>query len=60
MKDKIIKREKLHAKSKKILTETNILEYKEYKNKNLTNQRIAERDYFREQFDLQTHDMGKL
>ena len=33
--------------------------YKEYKNKNLTNQRIAEKDYFRKQFDLQSHDIGK-
>ena len=59
LKDEIIKREKLHAKSKKTPTEANILEYKEYKNKNLTNQRIAERDYFRKEFDLQSHDMGK-
>ena len=59
LKDEIIKQEKLHAKSKKTPTEANILEYKEYKNKNLTNQQIAEKDYFRKQFDLQTHDMGK-
>ena len=57
--DEIIKRKKLHAKSKKTPTEANILEYKEYKNTNLTNQRIAETDYFRKQFDLQTHDMRK-
>ena len=59
LKDEIIKREKLHARSKKTLTEANILGYKEYKNKNLTTQRIAERDYFRKQFDLQSRDMGK-
>ena len=49
----------LHAKSKKTPTKTNIFEYKENKKKNLTNQRIEERDYSRKQFDLQTHDMGK-
>ena len=59
LKDEIIKRVKLQGKSMTTPTEGNILEYKEYKNKNLTNQQIAERDYFRKQFDLQTHDMGK-
>ena len=29
------------------------------KYKNLTNQQIAERDYFRKQLDLQIHDIGK-
>ena len=33
--------------------------YKEFKNKNLTNQRIAERNYFQKQFDLQDCNMGK-
>ena len=32
--------------------------YKEFKNKNLTNQRIAERNYFQKQFDLQDCNMG--
>ena len=50
--------EKIYMQRKKNPTEANILEYKEYKNKSLTNQRIAEKDCFRKQFDLQTHDIG--
>ena len=37
----------------------NIQIYKEFKNKNLKNQRIAERNYFQKQFDLQDRNMGK-
>ena len=59
LKDENIQREKLHAKSKTTPTEANILEYKEFMNNNLTYQQIVERDSFRKQSYLQTHDMGK-
>ena len=50
IKEEISKREKLHMKSKKTPTKVNIHMYEEYKNKNLINQQIAERDYFGKQF----------
>ena len=59
LKDEIKQREKLFIKSKRNPSQINIQIYKEFKNKNLTNQRIAERNYFQKQFDLQDHNMGK-
>ena len=59
LKDEIKQREKLFIKSKINPSQINIQIYKEFKNKNLTNQRIAERNYFQKQFDLQDRNMGK-
>ena len=59
LKDEIKQREKLFIKSKRNPSQMNIQIYKEFKNKNLTNQRIAERNYFQKQFDLQDCNMGK-
>ena len=46
LKDEIKQREKLFIKSKRNPSQMNTQIYKEFKNKNLTNQRIAERNYF--------------
>ena len=54
----ILHRKKLFVKSKRNPSQINIQIYKEFKNKNLTNQRIAERNYFQKQFDLQDRNMG--
>ena len=43
--------------SKKEPTPQNIENYKKFKNKNLTNQRKAERNYYREQFELHKSDL---
>ena len=59
LKDKIKQREKIFIKSKRNPLQMNIQIYKEFKNKNLTNQRIAELNYFQKQFDLQDRNMGK-
>ena len=59
LKDENKQREKLFIKSKRNPSQINIQIYKEFKNKNLTNQRIAERNYFQKQFDLQDCNMGK-
>ena len=59
LKDEIKQREKLFIKSKRNPSQINIQIYKEFKNKNLTNQRIAERNYFQKQFDLHDRNMGK-
>ena len=40
-------------------TSDNIRNYKQYKNKNLSKQRKAERDYYREQFEIHQHDLKK-
>ena len=59
LKDEIKQREKIFIKSKRNPSQINIQICKEFKNKNLTNQRIAERNYFQKQFDLQDRNMGK-
>ena len=59
LKDEIKQREKLFIKSKRNPSQMNTQIYKEFKNKNLTNQRIAERNYFQKQFDLKDCNMGK-
>ena len=59
LKDEIKQREYIFKKSKRNLSQINIQIYKEFKNKNLTTQRIAERKYFQKQFDLQDRNMGK-
>ena len=43
--------------SKKEPTSANIENYKKFKNLNLTNQRQAERKYYREQFELHQSDL---
>ena len=40
-------------------TTENINNYKRYKNKNLSKQRKAERDYYREQFEIHQYDLKK-
>ena len=57
--DEIKQREKIFIKSKRNPSQINIQIYKEFKNENLTNQRITERNYFEKQFDLQDRNMGK-
>ena len=59
LKDEIKQREKLFIKSERNPSQINIQIYKEFKNKKLTNQRIAEINYFQKQFDLQDRNMGK-
>ena len=46
LKDEIKQREKLFTKSKRNPSQIKIQIYEEFKNKNLANQRIAERNYF--------------
>ena len=46
LKDEIKQREKLFIKSKRNPSQIKIQIYKEFKNKNLANQRIAEINYF--------------
>ena len=41
-------------------TQKNRDNYKKYKNINLSNQRKAERDFYREQFDLHQTDLKKI
>ena len=57
LKDEIKQSEKLFIKSKRNPSQINIQIYKELKKK-LTNQRIAERNHFQKQFDLQDRNMG--
>ena len=52
-------RDKLFVISKKKPTTENIKKYKTFKNKNLSNQRQAERKYYHEQFELNTNDLKK-
>ena len=50
-------RDHLYMMERKNLTSDNMINYKQYKNKNLSKQRKAERDYYREQFELHQHDL---
>ena len=59
LKNEIKIRDNLYHLSKRIPTRTNIDNYKKYKNMNLSNQRKAERNYYREQFDLQKTDLKR-
>ena len=45
-------REKILIISKKIPTELNIQKYKSFKNRNLADQRAAERAHYKEQFGI--------
>ena len=59
LKNEIKIRDKLFLLSRQIPTQENNENYKKYKNMNLSNQRKAERNYYREQFDLHKTDLKK-
>ena len=59
IKKDIIQREKLHCISKKFPTELNIQKYKSFKNQNLSDQRAAERSYYKDQFGIFGDDLRK-
>ena len=59
LKKEIEIRDRLFQISKKNPTTENIKAYKTYKNKNLSNQRQAEKIYYREQFELNVNDLKK-
>ena len=59
LKSEIQVRDKLFVQSKKHPTQENKNNYKRYKNMNLSKQRKAERDYYREQFNLHQTDLKK-
>ena len=60
LKNDIKIRDRLYIIQKKNPTPENIINYKQYKNKNLTKQRKAEREYYHEQFEIHQHDLKKL
>ena len=60
LKSEIKVRDKLFIQSKKHPTQENKDKYKQYKNINLSKQRKAERDYYREQLDLHQTDLKKI
>ena len=57
LKNEIKIRDKLFLLSRQIPTKKNKDNYKKYKNVILSNQRKAERNYYREQFDLHKTDL---
>ena len=59
LKNEIIEREILFIYKKKYPTQENIDVYKKYRNKNLSNQRKNERNYYKEQFELNENDIRK-
>ena len=59
LKADIILREKLLIISKKIPTKLNIQKYKSFKNRNLADQRAAERAHYKEQFVIFSDDLKK-
>ena len=59
LKADIVLREKLLIISKKIPTELNIQKYKYFKNRNLADQRAAERAHYKEQFGIFSDDLKK-
>ena len=59
LKADIVLREKLLIISKKIPTELNIQKYKSFKNRNLADQRAAERAHYKEQFGIFSDDLKK-
>ena len=58
-KNEIKIRDKLYLLSKQIPTQANKDNYKKYKNCNLSNHRKAERNYYKEQFDLHKTDLKR-
>ena len=59
LKNEIIERERLFIYKKKYPTQENIDVYKKFRNKNLSNQRKTERNYYKEQFELNENDIRK-
>ena len=59
LKNDIKIRDNLYQIKRKNPTSENIANYKKYKNENLTRQRKAERDYYREQFEIHKNDLKK-
>ena len=59
LKNDIKIRDRLYIIKRKNPTSDNIKKYKQYKNQNLSKQRKAERDYYREQLELHQHDLKK-
>ena len=59
LKNDIKIRDHLYIIQKKNPIPENIINYKQYKNKNLTKQRKAEREYYHEQFEIHQHDLKK-
>ena len=59
IKKDIIQREKLHFISKTFPTELNIQKYKSFKNQNLSDQKAAERSYYKDQFGILGDDLRK-
>ena len=59
LKADIALREKILIISKKIPTELNIQKYKSFKNRNLADQRAAERAHYKEQFGIFGDDLKK-
>ena len=59
LKDDIKKRDKLFLLSRRYPTMENKEKYKQYKNRNLSDQRKAERNYYTEQFELNKNDLRK-
>ena len=57
LKKEIIERERLFIYKKKYLTQENKDKYIKFRNQNLSNQRKAERDYYQEQFELNSNDL---
>ena len=59
LKNDIKIRDRLYTIQKKNPSSDSIKQYKQYKNQNLSKQRKAERDYYREQFEMHKHDLKK-
>ena len=56
LKKEILERERLHLLSKNHPTDSNIQDYRDIKNKNLSNQRAAERNYYKNEYELHGND----
>ena len=59
LRSEIVEREKLQKIKNRLPSKENIEKYKKYKNANLTKQRKAERDYYKQQFELYEDDLRK-
>ena len=59
LKKEIIERERLFIYKKKYPTQENKEKYKKFRNQNISNQRKAERDYYQDQFELNSNDLRK-
>ena len=59
LKEEIVERESLLTHAKRFPTNDNIEKYKIFKNTNLSRQRAAERNYYKEQLELNETDLRK-